>query len=205
VKVAILLLAVSMCACGQKKATRAPKAVETPKSPDGMACSGQDFRYSFTRGPYEDQALFVGATGIAVPASQVWKCVDGKWRRDMEAEVRRDEHTTFVSEVRSLITTQKLTPDQIEVIEEAIRKPFYGGFTCSPRGCEADIERLNCFGEAASTADLIAQLSFWKPTEEELPLTLLESFVKGSSCEAGSLRAYEIINQRIISYLKGRR
>jgi hypothetical protein len=53
-----------------------------------------------------------------------------------------------------------------------------------------------------ATAALMAQLSFWNPTEEQLPLKLMENYLKGMRCDAGTDRAYSIMNTRIENWLR---
>lgn len=153
----------------------------------------------------EDQLRYVygldGKTKWTYPAGEVWDCLDGKWIHDTKEEVKQKKHAALVDATRGMVTTRKLTASEVAVVFEATDHWPRGSFSCSGTDC-GDV--IYCNAEGQRTADLIAQLSFWKPTEDELPLSLMQSFVKGMRCGPATKHAYEIINQRIVVYLQQR-
>lgn len=204
-KLASLIVILSLSACGQTKPVAKKQAAQdTPQTiKEGAECldSAGTLTAGYTYGSSinlrGDTVLYQGNKVWSAPDNQVWECLDKKWKRDLKAEATQAAHHKLVNQTRSQIATRKLNKDEISVIGEATDHVPYSG-NCGTDGCDA----LFCSYAAIRSAELIAQLSFWKPTEEQLPLAMLQVYLKGMRCDNGTQRAYEIMNGRITSWLE---
>lgn len=171
---------------------------------EGGSCKGLS-KYDDKYGSWDwrsDNTAFDDASNTKwdFPKGQVWNCVDNKWRRNFKAELREAAHFVLVAKVRDAVLVRKLSPDEITVIAEATNHDYTSNGVVYY--VEHGYEIHACEVEAMRTADLIAQLSFWHPTESELPLQLLMSYVKGINCGDSARHAYAITNERIMTWLK---
>lgn len=219
-----ILLLLATCACHGQQAKMANgttrqtisifdasgKSREVPLRPmvTGAACyvdhndiPGNSDGDSWGTGSYSWETMYDAKLGFSWshPSDQYWGCIANKWVRNLQAEKARDEHLSFVNSVRDALSRRKLTDAEFAVMREINFSAAQTTFTCSGHGC---FEAIECQHQQQRTADLIAQVGFYNPTEEDLPLKFLKSYVKGMTCDAGIGRAYEIMNERIMEYLK---
>lgn len=132
---------------------------------------------------------------------QIWNCKNKKWERDHGVEEIHRKHTAFMDKLRADIVVARLAGEELDsaAIREAVNPSrSYNGFVCYGENC---FQKLQCNGESEMTSQLVAQLSFWNPSESELPLSMLQSYVKGMNCDGGTMKAYQIMNDRIIGWL----
>lgn len=186
----ILFSALMGVSCGHaQQEVKIPKDLTTKDVQAGLQChddgiSGADSWYPNGTLEYDLKQH----VKWRIPYNQIWKCKDDKWQHDLVDENNRAVHQEAVAKVREAITRRRLTAKEIPLVEESMQVSY--------------TPNIACYDEATETAMLIAQLSLWNPSESELPLKMLESYVKGMNCDAGTQRAYEIMNQRIIDWLK---
>lgn len=196
-KVLALLAMCTLISCAQNKAkSSAPAAVPIQSGltckPDGETLTTGAI-YNWGNGT----TLYQGDKSWTVPAGQIWHCDNGHWARDTAAEQAEAARLKLVGTVRAQIATRKLTKEEIGVIGEATYHALFSG-SCGSDGCDAQF----CSYEAMRSAELIGQLSFWHPTEDQLPLAMLQSYLKGMRCDGGAQRAYQIMNGRIMAWLE---
>lgn len=193
-KTLILAFALCLSTFGQTKSI-VQREDSTPSQKEtlvieGVPCALQNGGSSYLLSP---------TPTLIAPLREIWVCENFKWHHDRCAETKRDIREALVERAREGIRVRKLTKEEIGVIYEVVHSSSsYSGFSCSGDGC---IDRMECGEDSITTAELVAQLSFWNPPESELPLSMLQSYVKGMICDVSTRRAYQIMNERIIAWL----
>lgn len=189
-----------------------PQPVEVKEQPDrpvaeGAECRVDEFGFQLQFGEHRfrrDDAHDERGFFWTHPAGEIWECrvevlgfdheriptndyylaTVGKWRRDIKLE----RHKAAVRLVAEAVSRRKLTADEIWLVREAT---MMRAWEDAGSGCLA-----------TQNADLVAQLSFWRFTEAELPIALMIEYSKGQGCNEAGKRAYQIMNDRIVGWLE---
>lgn len=206
-KLSTALLFVCLVDChAQEKKKSTAKPTESPVSPWVYKQVAEDEACTSSGSLADSWASSDGTSGVAddkrkiswtIPESQRWDCRDGHWRRDLDKEAKERKHKESVDAVRAIITDRKLTAQELPLAPEAATIWPSGGVSYLSPG-----ESSGCRESARANATLIAQLSFWNPKEDELPLALMMEYVKGAAvCGEAAQQAYRIMNSRIMAWL----
>lgn len=159
---------------------------------------------------------------------EIWDCrnkdedlggkLSGPWTMDKPGHWHRDKVTEDVIArkiaARDAFTKRKLIHDELALLPDIASpnwtddhwSPWQTVFTSATGWCSTGVDcvgQYNCNNAEAESAALIGQLSFWNPPESELPLKLMLEYTKGLNCSgSGAQKAFDILNERIIDWLK---
>lgn len=120
-------------------------------------------------------------------------CRKGIWVIDEKATAKNKAEAAMISRILEDLPVRRLDPMEIAFLV-ADSSRIYGKYHHG--------EDTECSLDGELAADLIAQLSFWDYSRGDLDLSLMFEYTRGAGCDAGKQRAYQIMNARIIKWLK---